>query len=59
MTARHLPRITLAVLMRDDQVDRGQIGVMVAANRGMRIETFTEPVAAEKWFESSVPPPAG
>jgi hypothetical protein len=56
MSARHLPRVALAVLIRDDQADRGQIGIMVAANRGMRIEIFTDAAAAEKWFEGHVRP---
>lgn len=49
--ARFLPRISLAVLMREDQMDHGQIGLMVAANRGMRIELFTDPAAADRWFD--------
>lgn len=56
MSARHLPRISLAVLIREDQVDRGQIGIMVAANRGMRIEIFTDEAAAEAWFAQNSPP---
>ncbi len=56
--ARFLPRITLAVLVREDQIDRGQIGIMVAANRGMRIELFTNKAAAERWFENSLKPPS-
>jgi hypothetical protein len=60
MAAHYLPRVTLGVLLRDEQVDRGQIGVMVAANRGMRIEIFTDAAAAKKWFEADAgaQPPA-
>ena len=48
--ARYLPRIALAVLGFESQLDPGRIGAVVAANRGTQIELFTDPAAAEAWF---------
>ena len=51
--ARCLPRIALAVLALDSQLDPGRIGALAAANRGTPIELFTDPAAAESWFEKN------
>ena len=48
--ARCLPRIALAVLSHESQLDPGRIGIVVAANRGAQVEIFTDPAAAEVWF---------
>jgi len=56
MAARHLPRIALGVLSTEPQLDRGRIAMVVATNRGMRIEVFTDPVAADAWFEKNTRP---
>ena len=56
MTARHLPRVTLGVLSTEPQLDRGRIALVVATNRGMRIEIFTDPAAADAWFAKNTTP---
>ena len=55
MAARHLPRVLLAVLMREDQADPKRIGQLAAQNRGVNAEVFTDPAQAEAWLKNAPP----
>ena len=49
---KHLAGLHLAVLALPEQADEKQIGVLVARNRGARIEAlFTEEAAAMAWLK--------
>lgn len=48
---RHLPRIPVAALLRETQADPERIGLLVARNQGANVEVFTDPDAAEAWFD--------
>ncbi len=48
--ARCLPRIPVGILTREDLIDPGRIGIVVATNRGAQADIFTDPAAAEAWF---------
>jgi hypothetical protein len=46
--ARH--RIKVAFVGRPEQIDPGKFGVMVAQNRGVNVDAFTDLKAAEEWL---------
>ena len=46
--ARH--RIKVAFFSRPDQLDRQKLGVLVAQNRGVNVDRFTDLQAAEEWL---------
>jgi hypothetical protein len=51
---RHLPRIAIAALLRDEQSDPERIGQLTAQNRGMYLEVFTDETAAFAWLEKQL-----
>ena len=53
MAGQHLPRIPLAVLANADQPDPKRIGQLAAQNRGINVQIFTDPTAAEAWLKNS------
>jgi hypothetical protein len=55
MAGLHLPRVPIAVLANVDQPDPKRIGQLAAQNRGVNVEIFTDPAAAEAWLKN-VPP---
>ncbi len=58
LAAHYLPKIPIAVLMREDQTDKELIGRQVARNRGADLEVFLDPAAAEAWLKKYAPPAA-
>ena len=46
--ARH--RIKVAFFSRPDQLDPGKFGALVAQNRGVSVDAFTDLCAAEEWL---------
>jgi len=46
--ARH--RIKVAFACRPEQLDPGKFGVLVARNRGVSVDAFTDFQAAEEWL---------
>jgi len=58
LAARYLPKIPIAVLMREDQTDRELIGRQVARNRGADLEVFLEPAEADAWLKQHAVPAA-
>lgn len=46
-----LPRIPVAVLLREPMADPQRIGETVARNRGANIKVFTDPANAKAWFD--------
>jgi hypothetical protein len=43
-------RIKVAFVSRPEQLDPGKFTVVVAQNRGVNVETFTDSQAAEEWL---------
>src|SRR5215510_9661375 len=43
-------KIKVAVVSRPEQIDPQKFGVLVAQNRGVSVETFTDFQAAEEWL---------
>ncbi len=56
LAGRYLPRVPLAALLRDDQADPRRIGQLAARNRGVDVEVFTDPAAAEAWLKTKSRP---
>lgn len=53
--ALHLAGRTVVALIRPDQADRGEIGRLVANNRGADVVRFTDAVEAEAWIRARLP----
>lgn len=47
----HLADRPIVALIRPDQADRGEIGKLVANNRGAQVERFLDEAAAEAWIK--------
>src|SRR5262249_40441058 len=43
-------RIKVALVCRPEQIDPKKIGVLVAQNRGVSVDSFTDLCAAEEWL---------
>jgi hypothetical protein len=43
-------RIKVAFVSRPEQIDPGKFAILVAQNRGVTVETFTDLQAAEEWL---------
>ena len=43
-------RIKVAFVSRPEQIDPGKFAILVAQNRGVTVETFTDFQAAEEWL---------
>jgi hypothetical protein len=50
-----LHRIKVAFVCRPEQVDPRKFGTLVAQNRGVTVETFTDFQAAEEWLLGKPP----
>ena len=50
LAAHYLTKIPIAVLMREEQTDKQLIGKLVARNRGVELEVFFDPTAADAWL---------
>ena len=48
---RYLAGTAIGVLARSDQADPHKIGQLVARNRGVDVEVFTEATLAETWMQ--------
>ncbi len=55
LAAQYLPKVPIAVLMREAQTDKQLIGKLVARNRGLELEVFFEAGAADAWLEKRAP----
>lgn len=55
MAGRHLAFLPVAVLARENAVDPGRIGKLVANNRGAKVEVFTHEGAAYAWLKKYQP----
>ena len=51
LAGRYLSGVSIGVLARPDQADPQKIGQLVAKNRGVAVEVFTDPAAAEAWIK--------
>ena len=51
LAAAYLPKVPIAVLMREEQTDKQLIGKLVARNRGVELEVFFDPGAAGAWLK--------
>ena len=58
LAARYLPKIPVAVLMREEQTDKQLIGQLVARNRGLNLEIFLNADAAQEWLRKHAAPGA-
>ena len=48
---RFLRGLSIGVLARADQADPQKIGQLVARNRGVEVEVFTDPALADAWVQ--------
>lgn len=55
LAGRYLAGMSIGVLARPDQADPQKIGQLVAKNRGVAVEVFTDPAAAEAWVKQHAP----
>ena len=55
LAAQYLPKVPVAILMREDQTDKQLIGKLVARNRGLELEVFFDADAAEAWLQKRAP----
>jgi len=55
LAAEHLPKVPVAVLMREAQTDKQLIGKLVARNRGLELEIFFDREPAEAWLQKRTP----
>lgn len=53
---RHLTMIPIAAVVREDHMDPGKIGKMVAVNRGAKVEVFVDLGEARQWLDQIKPP---
>ena len=51
LAGQHLSGLRIGVLARPDQADPQRIGQLVAKNRGVEVEVFTDPAAADAWLK--------
>jgi hypothetical protein len=51
MAGQHLAFLPVASLVRENDVDPGEIGKLVANNRGAQVEIFTDEAAAYVWLK--------
>ena len=59
LVARYFSGLAVAALLTGAQASEQKIGTVVAANRGVPVELFTEPARAEQWLQNrSRPKPA-
>ncbi len=57
LVARHFSGLTVAALISETQASQKRIGTLVAANRGVMVELFTDPVVAGQWLQRHSNPP--
>src|SRR5882672_5559653 len=50
LAGRHLIGVPLGVLARAEQLDPQRLGVLVAKNRGVDVNIFTDPTEAQAWL---------
>lgn len=55
LAAEYLPKVPVAILMREAQTDKQLIGKLVARNRGLELEVFFESEIAEAWLQKRTP----
>lgn len=55
LAAEYLPKVPVAILMREAQTDKQLIGKLVARNRGLELEVFFDHGAAESWLQKRTP----
>jgi hypothetical protein len=51
LAATYLPKVSIAVLMREEQTDKQLIGKLVARNRGVELEAFLDLAVASAWLK--------
>jgi hypothetical protein len=56
LAATYLPKVPIAVLMREEQTDKQLIGKLVARNRGVELEVFFDPAEASAWLKKHQQP---
>ncbi|HWA29325.1 MAG TPA: STAS/SEC14 domain-containing protein [Lacunisphaera sp.] len=56
LVARHFAGLSIAALVNAAQAGEQKIGTLVAANRGVPVQLFTEAARAERWLNQQARP---
>jgi hypothetical protein len=52
LVARYFTGLSVAALINDSQAGEQKVGTLVAANRGVPVQLFTEAARAEQWLKN-------